>query len=1066
MKFKGALISTVVSMSLAGLCTSVAMAQTLPSGSYERTNIDASQLAEVAGIAQQNKKSSGIYIVQLKSESGVSHQLSLDSSLVNQQAVNLRTAGNIYNARSPQMQAHIAKMKVEQADVLSDLSGVTTLHNYYHTLNGFAAKLNPEQVAALRSNPNVVGLWENEILQLSTANTPEFLGLTGPNGQHSNGVKGEGVIVGVVDSGIWPENPSFLDDGSYNAPPAKWTGACDEGTIGADDDSPPIPDEFGFACNNKLIGARYFGAGFGPDRIAVEFGEFISPRDADGHGSHTAGTAAGNFVENATLRGVEIGSLSGIAPRAHIAAYKVCWNSNYQINGESAGGCSSIDTTAAIDAAVADGVDVINYSISGSLTSVVAPQTLAMLRAADAGVFVAVSAGNSGPSTGVVGTPAPWVMSVAASTYEGSRTVVAESLKVSIDDTEVAQLPSVASTFAPTWNVGFGAAVSPVSDTLACAPLDDDLTGKIALISRGSCAFVTKVLNAQDAGAVGVVVYNNDGEPTIMSGTVPDGFTVTIPALMISEENGNNLVGDALESVTIVTYNIVTSILQETGNVMADFSSRGQNEAVADIIKPDITGPGVNVLASTSAMQFDFPGNNPLQGEDFEYLSGTSMSAPHISGMAALLTQQFPGWTVDQKKSALMTTAYQNVIDFDGAVATPFVFGSGHADVLAARTPGFTYNADAFGYSAYLCGRGADAVVEAFVGFSCGQFAEAGFSFDATQLNYPSIAIAALKGSELVVRTVTDVTGVAQSYDITLDLPAGVEGTVLAFNEQGNLAPTTVLDVPASDFATYGLLLEAGPDAVVEEWAFGAITFTDGDVVNRSPIAVRPIPSVKTIVPERRVVELDRRGRGSFAVQHEYNGRVYMEAKGLASPFGSLSNVSQDADSSFAFNEDGLGVHVIEIPEGPTLVRFSLFDFAIGGSDTDLDLFVYRCIEFSCARVGVSLLTGSNENVEIPNPIPAFGDGGSSFYLAFVHGYDLGGLESVDYQLVYWVVDEQGRNTRMSTSRRAIEGKFNDVRVTGRNLPFFSYMGTTTFFDDEGVNQGMTVVEVLPLLPQ
>lgn len=1072
MKFKGAVIASVVSMSLTGLATSAAMAQTLPSGSYEQNNINTKQLVETASNVASKKKSTGIYVVQLKGQSGVAHQRSLEGESPSLAAVSLQTAGNSYNAKSPAIQAHIDKMKVEQAAVLSDLSGITVLHNYYHTFNGFAAKLDAKQLAAVRANPDVANVWEDELLELNTANTPAFLGLTGPNGQHTLGLKGDGVIVGIVDSGIWPENPSFADDGTYSAPPEKWAGECNVGTIGEVGDAAEPLDAMGFECSNKLIGARYFGASFS-SVYDIQFaqGEFNSARDADGHGSHTAGTAAGNFVANAQLQGVDIGSLSGIAPRAHVAAYKVCWNSDYQNpQGANERGCFGSDSQAAIDAAVADGVDVINYSISGSLTDVTAPQTIAMLRAADAGVFVSVSAGNSGPAEGVVGTPAPWVMSVGASTYDGSVTSIVDALDVTVDGQDAGTVGSLGATFGPLWDVGFGGSLQSVSNVTACDALTEDLTGLVALVSRGGCSFSLKAVNAENAGAIGVVVFNNQTTPVFSMGATPSDGTPTIPARMVNLEDGTMLANSASELDTIVKFNgeSATSIVPQVGNVMAEFSSRGQNEAVADIIKPDITAPGVSVLASTSAMQLDFPGNNPLQGEDYAYLSGTSMSSPHIAGMAALLTQQFPTWGPDQKKSALMTSAYQNVLDFDGSVPTPFVFGSGHADVLAARTPGFTYNTIWTDYSAYLCGRGRDAVVAEFTGgISCAQFANAGFSFDATQLNYPSIAIANLVSSEVVVRAVTDVTGADSSYDITLDLPVGITATVLVPDANGAFAPGTVLNVPAGETVLYGLILEVGAGAAFEEWGFGSVTFTNGDVVNRSPIAVRPAPEATIFVPERVTVNLDRRGNASFPVQFDYSGTTSMDSQGLATPFGSAGRVFQDPDQTFGFNEAGLGQHRIVVPEGASLARFSLIDDLVAVPGTDLDLVLYICIDFSCGTVAESLNAGSNENIELVNPDAAIGDNGRSFYLMWVHGYDLGlsqeiPPESTDYTLVYWVADKKERNTRISSSTRAIEGKFNSVRVSGRNLPFFSYMGTATFFDDKGINQGTTVIEALP----
>ncbi len=1062
MKFQGAAIASLVSMSLTGLVTSAALAQELPTGSYELRGV-AGELQE-ATRSVSNKKSAGNYIVRLKGDSGVKHQRSLTNA--NSAAVtSLQKAGNTYNAKTPEMQRYIAQMKQEQNQVLSDLGGVTLLHNYYHTFNGFAATLTAKQLVAVKAHPDVLGVWEDEKLELTTANTPEFLGLTGPNGQHTLGVKGEGVVVGVVDSGISPDNPSFADDGTF-ATPEGWAGECNVGTIGADGDANRPVDE-AFTCNNKLIGAKYFGAGFASVYdIQFDLGEFNSPRDADGHGTHTASTAAGNEVSNATLRDVDIGSLSGIAPRANVAAYKVCWNSNYvNPNGVDERGCFGSDSQAAIDAAVADGVDVINYSISGSRTSNVAPQTLAMMRAAEAGVFVSVSAGNSGPGAGVVGTPAPWVMSVGASTYDGDRAIVADALDLTIDSEPQAALRFIASTFTPSWEIGFAGTLQLISSVTGCDPVDDDLGGKIALISRGACSFQKKVFNAETAGAIGVVVYNNaPGGPIAMGGTPADG-AVTIPAVMVGQEDGNMLAAAAVELEAVVSFSgaMVSYTVAEVGNVMADFSSRGQNEAVADIIKPDITAPGVNILAGTTPVPLAF--GNPLVGENYAYLSGTSMSAPHISGMAALLTEQFPGWTSMQKKSALMTTAYQGVTNANGSAAGPFDFGAGHADVLAARNPGFTYNADIFDWGAYLCGRGQDAVVSAETGFSCAAFANAGFDFDATQLNYASIAIGNLVSSEVVVRSATDTTGVETTYDVSIDAPQGVIAAFLVVDENDNVVESETFTVPAYGARTYGIRFEKTNDAVLEQWAFGSVTFTSGDIVNRSPIAIRPFASLNIIAPERVTLNLDRRGNASFPVEYNYSGNTSLVTKGLAAPFGSPGTVAQDADQSFDFNEPGLGFHAIEVPEGSTLARFSLLEDFVSVPNTDIDLFVYHCVAFSCSSVGSSLNFGSNETVEIVNPDPASG-GDGNFYIVFTHGYDTAGADSVDYTLVYWVADKQERGTRILAPRRAVEGKFNDVRVSGRNLPFFSYMGTAEFFDGEGFSQGTTVIEALPFVDQ
>ncbi len=305
----------------------------------------------------------------------------------------------------------------EQADDLLASVGASSADKFYQysvVFNGFAAELTPAQAAQLSASANVLGLFENEISQLDTSTTPDFLGLTDPVDGVWNSYLGEDVIVGIVDSGIWPESASFSDrtgsnnNGksgklSYQQIPG-WHGKCTPG------------EGFNASnCNQKLIGAQYYAEGYGgAARIKAEFPEeFISPRDADGHGSHTASTAAGNSGVDAIIDGdLNLGSISGMAPRARISAYKVCWG----YEGE--GGCFSADSVAAIDQAVADGVDVINYSISGTSTNFLDPVEVAFLFAADAGVVVNASAGNSGPAASTVAHPSPWLTTVAAGTHD------------------------------------------------------------------------------------------------------------------------------------------------------------------------------------------------------------------------------------------------------------------------------------------------------------------------------------------------------------------------------------------------------------------------------------------------------------------------------------------------------------------------------------------------------------------------------------------------------------------------------------------------------------------------
>lgn len=313
--------------------------------------------------------------------------------------------GKKINPKSAHVKKYRKFLKAKHDAVLSaaGIKPERKVYDYTFALNGFAAQLTEAQAISLAKQPGVVAVRPDEMRFKTTDNSPDFLGLTDPAGPWAKGITGEDVIVGVIDTGIWPEHPSFADDGSYsNLPVPGDPLPCEFGNTAHN------PDDAHFTCNNKLIGARqmletyryYIGAN--PD-------EFDSARDDDGHGTHTASTAGGNADVEADIFGIPRGLVSGIAPRARIIAYKAL--------GE-LGGFSS-DLAAAIDQAVADGVDVINYSVGGG-ASLTGADDLAFLFAADAGVFVATSAGNSGPNDGTIGGPAsvPWLTSVGANTQD------------------------------------------------------------------------------------------------------------------------------------------------------------------------------------------------------------------------------------------------------------------------------------------------------------------------------------------------------------------------------------------------------------------------------------------------------------------------------------------------------------------------------------------------------------------------------------------------------------------------------------------------------------------------
>ena len=969
--------------------------------------------------AVKSVKKSGInsYIVQLKGEAGVAHASSI-GELVSSNP-NSVVNNNGYDARTPIMAAYSAAMKAKQEKVASEIAGIEIIHNYIHTFNGFAAQLTNAQVNALRNHPDVVAVHDDELQKISTANTPAFLGLNTGEGQHINGLLGEDVIVGVVDSGIAPDNASFTDPGNTYGDPAAlgWAGACNEGDVAIRDETFDVefdgadPD---FSCNNKLIGAKYFGGTFDSVYgIQTDLGEFISPRDADGHGSHTASTAAGNAGVTASLFGTEVGTISGIAPRARVAAYKVCWNAGYVTpEGVTEAGCFGSDSMAAIDAAVADGVDVINYSISGSRTSLIAPQTLAMLNAAEAGVFVSVSAGNSGPTAATVGTPAPWVASIAASTYDGVSVV--NALEITSRDPQEALAFTEGAITAPLAVTGERTGALVIAEPLngcfvngSSAALDnaEAVNGNIAFIQRGSCNFTEKVERAQLAGATAVVIYTTAGNPVTSLGG--DG-SYDIPGGMIGYDDGEALY-TAINGGEVVEVKISAgSFMEQTevGNLIASFSSRGPNGSTGDVIKPDITAPGVRILAATSDTIFQ-----GVQGETNAYLSGTSMSSPHIAGMAALLKQEHPNWTPAQIKSALMTTARQNLTkqEDEGVAADPFDFGAGHAVPATARAPGLTYNATYDDYLGFLCGLGEDETVLDESTFTCEQVAES-ISTDPSQLNYPSIAIGELDGTETIYRSVTDVSGIDSAYTYAVESPAGIDVTVALLDSDDG----TSLDVAANGTASYSVTFDVTEATVFNEWAFGAIIFTgeDGTEV-RSPIAVFPVPEISINVPESISATLNR-GRTTFPVEMLYSGTTSLDHAGLVAPFGiGARTVGQDEDGDFEFLEASTDAYGLNLPAAKVM-RFSLRDELVSVEGADVDLYVHYLTVGGWVQVGASFNSGSNEDIILV-------DQPAGTYAISTLGWDLQGEASAQYEVLHWVADQAESTTRVSGSRRAIE---------------------------------------------
>lgn len=505
----------------------------------------------------------------------------------------------------------------------SGVAGSKAITEYDTAFNGFAVRLTAAEAARMAKTPGVVRLFENEVHEAHTTGTPAFLGMSGPAGvwQRQFGSPehaGEGIIIGVIDSGFWPENPSFAalpeprPDAEIIA--AKWRGACVAGT------------EAPVACNNKVIGARYYHSAAAPGEHPEET---ESPRDRNGHGSHTSSTAAGNPAE-AVVAGASLGTASGMAPSARIAVYKALW---HQTNGNASG--TSVDIVAAIDDAVADGVDVLNYSIGNSVDNFTATE-LAFFHAAAAGVFIAASAGNNGPVVGSVDNTMPWQATVGAGTHDVSYSKTV-TLGNGASYTGIGLGGAVPS--APLVDAEFVALPGAVNAKL-CLPGTLDpaaVAGKIVLCERGTNARVEKSAVVKAAGGVGTVLWNPT--PNTLNADAHE-----IPTVHLQPTEGAAV--KAYISASSTASISATVKARAKAPQVAGLSSRGPSPFnKGDLLKPDIIAPGIDVVAAVGQQ-------NPF-GHLYDLKSGTSMAAPHIAGIAALIKQKYPAWSPAAIKSTL-----------------------------------------------------------------------------------------------------------------------------------------------------------------------------------------------------------------------------------------------------------------------------------------------------------------------------------------------------------------------------------------------------------------------------
>ncbi|TVT49933.1 S8 family peptidase, partial [Amycolatopsis rhizosphaerae] len=860
---------------------------------------------------------------------------------------------------------------VDQQNRVAASAGVTPARHYSVATNGFTAELSRVQALRLMTTPGVVSV-EPDVLHHTTndRNSTDFLRLSGDNGLWKalggTANAGRGVVVGVIDTGIWPESPSLAAAPLGSEPPtdadpyrpyrqgetttmvksdgSTFTGTCQTGE-----------DFDAGACNSKLISARYFGDAWMSTVPPAKRADYISPRDGQSHGTHTATTAAGDADVQAKVDGIDFGRISGVAPGAVIATYKALWEG---VDSLSTGGYTT-DIVAAIDQAVADGVDVINYSV-GSLLEAEPndPIQLAFLSAASAGIFVSAAAGNSGPDPSTLDNTAPWVTTVAAGTvepYTGS-VVLGNGARYSGISTSVTApvgpKPLITATAGKTATASAADAALCQANTLDPAKV----AGTIVVCDRGVNARVAKSAEVARAGGAGMVLAN----PMPLD---LDGDLHTVPTVHVNPPDSQAIKAYAATAGAVAT-------LQPGGKEapypqVASFSSRGPSlSSKGNLLKPDIAAPGVSILAGVASALDN--------GRDFDFMSGTSMAAPHIAGLAALYLGKYPTMSPMQVKSALMTTATDTLTADGKPSADLFAQGAGEVTPSKMFNPGLVYDSSDVDWLGYLEG----------LGIATGTGVGA---IDPSDYNAPSIAIGKLLGTRTVTRRVTAIT--PGLYRATVDLPgikATVTPSILNFSKPGETKEFKVTFTQVS-----------APSGVA---AAGHLTWTGGGTTVRSPIAVTPWSAIAPA----SVAGSGASGSVSYEVTPGFP-RLPITPYGLTA--GPLQAGSVSASSGHYGDQEH--DYTMTVPAGTKALQFSVKTDDPGAK---LGMVIVRFDQGQQKLVYISRKLTADTVAAVPNPAP--GD-----YLAAVITLgDKAGTTSTPYHFQYTPVTAADRWKNLTVS--------------------------------------------------
>ncbi|XP_071700446.1 subtilisin-like protease SBT4.15 [Rutidosis leptorrhynchoides] len=630
----------------------------------------------------------------------------LDTIVIAAPVNNERKPYIVYMGASP-VERTLNTLALDHHNLLAETIGdeivarESKLHSYGRSFNGFVANLLPQEADQLLQREGVLSVFPNTIRPLHTTRSWDFMGMP-LKGTKRNLKVESNLIIGVIDTGIWPESPSF-DDKGYGPPPPKWKGKC---VLGANFTG----------CNNKLIGAQYSYIGTTPDPS-------LSPVDTEGHGTHTASTAGGVKVKSASLYGIGKGVARGGVDSARIAAYKVCWG----------GGCSDMDMLAAFDMAIADGVDVISVSIGGSPRPFFEDSmAIGAFHAMKKGIFTACSGGNDGPIQLTVQNIAPWITTVAASSSDrqfisdvklgNGETIM--GIAVNTFSSKKKMYPLISGTLAANASQAYRNASACDYGSL----VDQMVKGKIVYcLGKNSQDY-----NLYDKNVAGIIVSRDKDFDT------PSSFL--IPGTTVSMEEGRNIdryINSTRMPVAVIQKSKPVKI--DDAPFVASFSSRGPQLITPNVLKPDIVAPGLGILAAYSKLaSMTGDPNYDKRFVDYKIASGTSMSCPHVAAAAAYVKSFHPTWSPAAIKSALMTTATPvKVNTADKELAS----GSGLINPTKAIDPGLVYDINISAYIRYLCRSGYNStMLSVLIGgkkqYDCKNFKP---TKGADGLNYPSM---------------------------------------------------------------------------------------------------------------------------------------------------------------------------------------------------------------------------------------------------------------------------------------------------------------------------------------